>query len=98
HYVLDCRDGAVFLVQRAPDASLMAGMWELPEVASSVAAAKKKQVPPARFASRRNDRTRGNGGAAIIRELYFTLRHSITVTDYTVRVWRMYAASRGSGK
>ena len=98
HYALDLRDGAVFLVQRAQDARLMAGMWELPEVVGSVAGAGKQEVPPARFASRRNDRARRNGGAAIIRELYFTLRHSITVTDYTVRVWHMSAPSRIEGK
>ena len=69
HYALDFRDrgadgdgGAseVFLVQRARDASLMADMWELPEL------------------------TDGRGAS----QLSFTLRHSITVTDYTVRVWR----------
>ena len=32
HYALDCRNGSVFLVQRAPDARLMAGMWELPQL------------------------------------------------------------------
>jgi len=60
HYALDYRDGKVLLVQRPHDATLMAGMWELPEIA-----------PPA-----------DHGKPA------FTLRHSITVTDYTVRVWR----------
>jgi A/G-specific adenine glycosylase len=35
--------------------------------------------------------TNGDGPA-------FTLRHSITVTDYAVRVWREAASSRGSGK
>jgi A/G-specific adenine glycosylase len=59
HYALDCREGEVFLVRRASDASLMAGMWELPELTSM------------------------NGGSPA-----FTLRHSITVTNYTVRVWR----------
>ncbi len=39
HYALDLRnedgrEGKVFLVQRPKDASLMAGMWELPEIAS----------------------------------------------------------------
>jgi A/G-specific adenine glycosylase len=34
HYVLDCRDGSVLMVQRSKRASLMAGMWELPEIAS----------------------------------------------------------------
>ncbi len=60
HYVLDCRDGKVLLVRRPPDASLMAGMWELPE----------SSIP------------NKNGNAS------FTLRHSITVTDYTVKVVR----------
>jgi A/G-specific adenine glycosylase len=60
HYALNCRDGEVFLVRRALGASLMPGMWELPET----------------LASR-------NGGSPA-----FTLRHAITVTNYTVRVWR----------
>jgi A/G-specific adenine glycosylase len=60
HYALNCKSGTVFLVQRARDASLMPGMWELPELA------------------------RVNGGSSPS----FTLRHSITVTDYTVRVWQ----------
>jgi A/G-specific adenine glycosylase len=59
HYSLAQRDGEVFLVQRARDASLMPGMWELPEMESV------------------------NGATPS-----FTLRHSITVTDYTVRVWQ----------
>jgi A/G-specific adenine glycosylase len=67
HYALayrssakDVRDAAVLLVQRPRDASLMAGMWELPEV-----------VPPQNHS-----------------KATFTLRHSITITDYTVQVWR----------
>jgi A/G-specific adenine glycosylase len=60
HYALHHRDQAVFLVRRRRDASLMPGMWELPERVASISEAK-----PA-----------------------FTLRHSITVTNYTVRVWR----------
>jgi A/G-specific adenine glycosylase len=70
HYALDCRDGKVFLVQRARDASLMAGMWELPELAD------------------------GNGTARPT----FTVRHSITVTDYTVRVWRGNASEEARGE
>lgn len=50
----------VFLVRRPRDASLMAGMWELPGL-----------DPP-------------NGTARPI----FTVRHSITVRDYMVRVWQ----------
>lgn len=69
HYALDCRDGEVFMVQRARDASLMAGMWELPEIAE------------------------GNGAC----DLAFTLRHSITVTDYTVRVWRPLSPDNTQG-
>jgi A/G-specific adenine glycosylase len=75
HYALDTRnregrDGEVFLVQRARNTSLMAGMWELPGLAS----------------------INGKSGPS------FTLRHSITVTDYTVRVWRMAAPSPVDGK
>ncbi len=84
HYALDCRDDAVFLVQRARDARLMAGMWELPEIpagakarlngAGEIAALKALRQPKARVGDNR--------------EACFTLKHSITVTDYTVRVWR----------
>jgi A/G-specific adenine glycosylase len=75
HYALDyrSRDGhgdEVFLVRRARDASLMAGMWELPE-------------------------TLGGNGAA---NPCFTLRHSITVTDYAVRVWLVTAPSGLGGR
>ena len=59
-YALDARKRSVFLVQRPKHSSLMAGMWELPEIPAAKAP-----------------------GAAS-----FTLRHSITVTDYTVRVRR----------
>jgi A/G-specific adenine glycosylase len=58
HYILDCRDEAVFMVQRPKRASLMAGMWELPEIVSQSVAA----------------------------ESWLRFRHSITVTDYLVRV------------
>jgi len=34
YYALNCRNGAVLLVRRPGDASLMAGMWELPEIAA----------------------------------------------------------------
>jgi A/G-specific adenine glycosylase len=93
HYALDVRDGRVFLVRRARDASLMAGMWELPEMVGPVLGAGKQQVPPARFASRRNDNQRESGS-----RLWFTLRHSITVTDYTVRVWRTPVPTRVRGE
>jgi A/G-specific adenine glycosylase len=69
-YSLLCRDGEIFLVQRAGDTSLMPGMWELPE------------------------RPGQNGAARPV----LTLRHSITVTDYTVRVWREAAFASADGK
>jgi A/G-specific adenine glycosylase len=68
HYALHRRNGSVFLVKRQNDASLMPGMWELPELSSA----------------------NGTG------EPYLTLRHSITVTDYLVKVSRG-AAPGGSG-
>ncbi len=70
HYALDRRDGEVFLVRRPPDASLMPGMWELPELPT----------------------TNGGGSPS------FTLRHSITITDYTVRVWHAASRPRVDGK
>jgi A/G-specific adenine glycosylase len=70
HYALDRREGEVFLVRRPPDASLMPGMWELPELPST------------------------NGGS----HPSFTLRHSITITDYTVRVWHSDVCGRADGK
>ncbi len=70
HYALACRDGAVFLVQRAHNERLMAGMWELPEI------------------------PRPQGGGS----LTLTVRHSITTTDYTVRVWRRSAPEDLPGK
>ena len=71
HYALDCRDGAVYLVQRAPDAPLMAGMWELPQLEAT----EKNKLPAD-----------------------FILRHSITVTDYTVRVRRLPAPPNIPGR
>jgi A/G-specific adenine glycosylase len=57
-------------VQRSRDASLMAGMWELPELADGRGPSKPS----------------------------FTLRHSITITDFTVSVWRAAAPERVVGK
>ena len=59
HYALNCRDSQVLLVRRPARASLMPGMWELPEIEAPVDHAKPT----------------------------FTVKHSITTTDYTVRVW-----------
>ena len=89
HYALDCRNGSVFLVQRARDASLMAGMWELPEIAQQqISFAKLKAGSSAHLvAMRRNDVN-----------LVVTLKHSITITDYTVRVWKRAAPAGVRGK
>jgi A/G-specific adenine glycosylase len=74
HFALDYRNGGrrreVFLVRRTMDASLMPGMWELPET------------------------TGENGGRAPL----CSLRHSITTTDYTVRVWRSTAPVEVQGE
>jgi A/G-specific adenine glycosylase len=59
-YTIDHRDESIFLVQRPKHASLMPGMWELPEIPASSASG----------------------------QVSVTVRHSITVTDYTVRVMR----------
>jgi A/G-specific adenine glycosylase len=106
HYALDCRRRAVFLVQRARDARLMAGMWELPELAGFSSDGGETRLPcfarnekPERIdRPGRNAKNGGNGRGAIPSEPYLTLRHSITVTDYTVRVWRMAASSSFDGE
>jgi A/G-specific adenine glycosylase len=60
YFGLSRKEGRVFLVRRDDGASLMAGMWELPEL---------REV---------------NGAKPL-----FSLRHSITVTDYAVHVVEM---------
>ena len=75
HYALARRNGAVLLVQRPRNASLMAGMWELPELDAKHRAGKN-----------------GSGFPQLL-----TVRHSITVTDYTVRVWNA-DSSRTNGQ
>lgn len=70
NYALDLRNGSVFLVQRPHDVSLMAGMWELPEIPAPADHSKPM----------------------------LTVRHSITVTDYTVRVWRREFSHRAVGE
>lgn len=95
HYALDLRNGAVLMVRRAKQARLMAGMWELPELDESPHRATEKQI--SRHYARRDDQSHkvrsGSSHENTLAPL-FTLRHSITVTDYTVRVWQGGAASR----
>lgn len=69
HYAFDLRDESVFLVQRAQTASLMTGMWELPEILEP-----NGDVPK------------------------FTLRHSITITDYTVHIIEKRASNTVEGR
>jgi A/G-specific adenine glycosylase len=92
HYALDCRDGSVFLVQRAKDASLMPGMWELPEMAVDRTG---KRIPHELKLIRNDKRAGGNekGDRGVL-----TLRHSITVTDYTVRVQQTAAPDGSAGR
>jgi A/G-specific adenine glycosylase len=99
HYTLNCRNGDVFLVKRASDASLMPGMWELPELTRLGVGASEQQVPQARSATRRNDKAGGKGPAnGTSTSPLLTLRHSITTTDYTVRVWEKATPSSIAGK
>lgn len=70
HYALDCRNGSVFLVKRDKTATLMPGMWELPEITPA-----HGSVHPC-----------------------LTLRHSITVTDYAVRVVQCELPKRADGR
>ena len=64
-YALRVRGKSVYLKQRGAQESLMAGMWELPEVSPN------GHVPE------------------------FTLRHSITVTDYRIHVVRTAGGASG---
>jgi len=83
HYALDCRHGSVFLVQRAKNVSLMPGMWELPEI----------PCEPKLHPNHKN-----NNPTAAFSGTVLTLRHSITVTDYTVRVRQAAAPDESLGK
>ncbi|MBI1739380.1 MAG: A/G-specific adenine glycosylase [Candidatus Koribacter versatilis] len=77
---LDQRGGHVLLVQRPGKASLMAGMWELPQWSEP-----SRRMPGSKPASRTAAERRK------ITALWRTFRHSITVTDYTVHVIRAAA-------
>lgn len=68
-YALTRRAGNVLLVRRPKDASLMPGMWELPEI----------RTP----------------NEAIVWRVF---KHSITVTDYSVRVVKSSVSNDSAGK
>ncbi len=89
HFALARRKGSIFLTRRSHDARLMASMWELPEIsASGVRAAKPRNAG--------NHSAKAKSLAPL-----FTLRHSITVTDYTVQVWHSassYATGDAAGE
>ncbi|HZR57632.1 MAG TPA: A/G-specific adenine glycosylase [Terriglobales bacterium] len=105
HYALDCLNGSVFLVQRPNQASLMGGMWELPEIKI------EKQIPPG-LTPTRNDKNKRIGKNEDAQKIsnsfdparekrdssWLTLRHSITVTDYVVRVKRGMVPEGMAGK
>jgi A/G-specific adenine glycosylase len=104
HYALDYRsadsgEGKVFLVQRPRDARLMAGMWELPELANpprphSLSFRRlAKRAGGTRFFPATTSGVQGPGPSP-----YLTLKHSITITDYTVQVWRVPALPHATGK
>jgi A/G-specific adenine glycosylase len=83
---LHCRDGEIFLVQRPRDARLMAGMWELPQIDGPMLSG--KQIP----------HSVPKGQKSAPDSLIFTVRHSITVTDYTVRVWSCPVPEHSPGR
>jgi A/G-specific adenine glycosylase len=93
-YVLDYCGGAVFLVQRPQDARLMPGMWELPQV-DAPSEPKAQSNGAGKIAALKAPR---HAKPAPAPEVCITLKHSITVTDYTVRVWRRSAPSHTEGK
>jgi A/G-specific adenine glycosylase len=69
-YAFHSRAGAIFLLQRPPTATLMPGLWELPEISRS----------------EHDD------------EVWLTVRHSITVTDYKVHVIKVPAPATAQGQ
>jgi A/G-specific adenine glycosylase len=102
HYSLACGEGKVFLVQRPRDARLMAGMWELPEMDGRTSADKARSNGAGENAALKALRHPKAGRGEVRRGEHnqncLTLKHSITVTDYTVRVWGVATASHGGGE
>ena len=81
------RNGHVHLVQRDATASLMAGMWELPQQSDP---SNLEPTPSSGLRQRHIGTTTGAGLTS-----WRTFRHSITKTDYTVHVIRQAATRNG---
>ena len=80
---LACRAGRVYLVRRDDRLSLMPGMWELPQLPHG-------NVKP--------DGAPHLPGVGRCGTPDFTLRHSITVTDYIVHICRIKTARAPGGR
>ena len=105
-YAFSRRDGTILLVQRPANSSLMPGMWELPEIDGRISVGEPGSrraglVPAPRQYATSVWAVGGpaeNGEDVGEPQPWLTLRHSITTTDYTVRVWRMAAPAQVRGK
>ena len=91
-YGLAARGDRVYLVRRGRRESLMPGMWELPQLSNLGGAGNGAPHRPHGAPHRP-----GFGGCGSLQP-DFTLRHSITVTDHTVRVCRVPAAGLRGGR
>ncbi|MGI9103793.1 MAG: A/G-specific adenine glycosylase [Terriglobales bacterium] len=81
-YALAARNRTVYLVRRSSAESLMPGMWELPQLPNT------GPHPP----------KTGRCGEPSVETPDFILRHSITITDYTVQVCRCDGAALRGGR
>ncbi len=93
-YSLATRDGWILLVQRPKHVSLMPGMWELPEIP----AVPQTQAIDGPYRGQDRGQVRGQGPHQDQNQAILTLRHSITVTDYLVRVVHSPAQTRMEGR
>ena len=92
HYAMSYRNGEVLLVRRPLDARLMAGMWELPKLSSTTMPAGKQHR------SSLSNKKSKHAARTDTKTLLFTVKHSITVTNYTVSVWQVPAPSGVRGE
>jgi A/G-specific adenine glycosylase len=89
-YGLAARHGRVYLVRRDHRQSLMPGMWELPQIPHGALDGVPKGAP--------HLPSFGGCGFGRCGAPDFTLRHSITVTDYTVHVCRVQTLGTRRGR